>query len=162
LSTTIVVGCGNRLCTDDAAGLEAVRQYGAMDVPDHVCVVEAGCPGYGLLDLIAGFKRAILVDAVVSGAPPGTIHRFAADALPPRELLPLSSHGVNMIDALTLGRMLAPGSLPPRIVIIGIEVSDRTPYCEGLTPAVASALPKLIAAIRTAASAEEDNNAPAP
>lgn len=143
-----MVGCGNLLCSDDAAGLAAVRCLNAGVVPDGVCVVEAGCPGYRLLDLISGFDRAVLVDAVVSGAPPGTLHRFGTGALPPRNLLPLSLHGANLVDALALGQVVAPERMPPEIVILGIEIADRTPYREGLSPEVARALPDLVQAIR--------------
>ncbi|HYG60351.1 MAG TPA: hydrogenase maturation protease [Symbiobacteriaceae bacterium] len=145
---TVIIGLGNSLCADDGAGLEAVRQLVARGgLPPGVRVVEAGCPGLGLLDLMAGARRAILVDAVVSGAAPGTIHRFTLEALPPREMFPLSLHGVGAMDALELGRLAAADQLPGELVILGVEVADRTPFHRGLGPEVASALPELITAI---------------
>ncbi|HEY3366597.1 MAG TPA: hydrogenase maturation protease [Symbiobacteriaceae bacterium] len=141
---TVVVGCGNLFCADDGAGVLAVRQ---VPETEGVRVIEAGCPGLGLLDLLAGARRAVLVDAVLSGAPPGTLHRFGPGALPVRESLPLSLHGVNLIDALALGRLVAPETMPPEIIILGIEIADRTPG-GGLSPAVAVALPQLVAGIQ--------------
>lgn len=134
-----MVGLGNELCADDAVGLHVARQVEGA--------VEGGCPGLGLLDLIAGHHRAIIVDAVVSGAPPGTIHRFTLADLPDRKLLPLSLHGVNAVDALALGQVAAPEQLPAEVVIIGVEIAERTPFRQGLSPAVAAAVPQAAEAV---------------
>jgi hydrogenase maturation protease len=138
--STVVIGLGNELCADDAVGLQVARR-----IPG---AIEGGCPGLGLLDLIAGHAKAVLVDAVVSGAPPGTIHRFTLADLPDRKLLPQSLHGVNAVDALALGRVAAPEALPAEVIIIGVEIADRTPYREGLSPAVAVAVPLAVEAVR--------------
>lgn len=146
---TMVIGLGNPLCADDAAGLEVVRRVAATGgLPPAVAVVEAGCPGLGLLDLMANAERVILVDGVVSGAPPGTLHRFTLDALPPRTFLPLSLHGVNAVDALELGHTVAPEQMPAEVVILGVELADRTPFREGLSQPVLSSLADLADAIR--------------
>ncbi|HWI50726.1 MAG TPA: hydrogenase maturation protease [Symbiobacteriaceae bacterium] len=133
----IVIGIGNELCADDGVGLAVVRQLQAAGVAGAVA---AGCPGLGLLDLLEGYDRAILVDAVVSGAPPGTVHRFGLGDLPDRSLLPLSLHGLNAVDALALGQVVAPEHLPREVIIVGVEIADRTPFQEGLSPAVAAAV----------------------
>lgn len=144
----IVVGIGNELCADDAVGLAVVRRLAA----EGMAVVEAGCPGLGLLDIIEGYDRAVLVDAVVSGAAPGTVHAFGLGALPDRALLPLSLHGVNAIDALALGQAVAPERLPREIIIIGVEVADRRPFHPGLSPAVAAAVAEAAALVRKEAT----------
>jgi hydrogenase maturation protease len=143
----VVIGLGNLLCSDDGAGVAAVRLLRRLGVPRGVALVEGGTPGLGLLDLLAGYNRAILVDAVVSGAPPGTVHRFTQEALPPRDLLPLSLHGVNAVDALAMGQVAVPDELPPVIEFFGVEIADRTPGRQLLSPAVAVALPVLAAMI---------------
>lgn len=137
--STVVIGLGNELCSDDAVGLAVARQIEGA--------VEGGCPGLGLLDLIAGFDRAILIDAVVSGAAPGTVHRFTLADLPDRRLLPLSLHGVNAVDALVLGQVAAPEQLPAEVVIIGVEIVERAPFRSGLSPAVAAAVPSAVDAV---------------
>jgi hydrogenase maturation protease len=144
---TVVIGLGNPLCSDDGAGLEAIRLLREQGVPPEVAVVEGGTPGLGLLDLMAGSERALLVDAVVSGESPGTLHRFTRGELPPREVLPLSMHGVNAIDALSMGELVTPERLPRQVLIFGVEISDRTPGRVGLSSPVAAALPVLVALI---------------
>ena len=78
----------------------------------------------------------IVVDAMVSGAPPGTVRRF--DAL--REALPApragaSTHGLGLAEAVGLARAL--DRLPARLVLVGIEGADFSPGA-GLGPAVAA------------------------
>src|SRR5262249_2026098 len=73
-----------------------------------------------LLDLGAGLDTVVVVDAVRSGAPPGTIHRAdAGDGPLPRELRLASTHAMGIADALELGRAL--GRAPRRLVVLGIE-----------------------------------------
>lgn len=98
-----VIGCGNLYASDDAVGLHVVRSLKECQLPVGVKVIEAGCPGLNLLDLWEGADKVIIVDAVKSGSEPGTVHCFDASFLPPREIMPVSLHGMNVIDAVELG-----------------------------------------------------------
>jgi len=145
---TVILGCGNPLAADDAVGLIVVRELMQLDLPPGVEVVEAGTPGIGLIDLMVEHDRAIIVDAVISGAEPGTVHRFKDDVLPNRDVLPLSVHGINVVDAIALGRQVQPDEMPKEIVIVGVEIADRTPFTQGLSPAVAAAIPEAVKAVK--------------
>jgi hydrogenase maturation protease len=136
----LVVACGNALAGDDSVGakiLDVLRDRTGEEVRlrflPHV--------GIELLDLSAEAEAeaVLLVDAVVSGAPPGTLHLVA---LPSRNLLPrglgsLSSHGWNLAETLGLARALD-RSLP-RMMLLGVEIGSVAPGGE-LSPAVASAV----------------------
>lgn len=139
-SDLLVIGCGNLLAADDGVGLHVIRSLYDDQLPSGVTVIEAGCPGLNLLDLWDGFDRVIIVDAVMSGAPPGTLHSFDALLLPPREVMPVSSHGINVIDAVELARKL--GKLPKQLLIIGVEIANEEAFQAGLSPRVADAVPK--------------------
>ncbi|MDH7576674.1 MAG: hydrogenase maturation protease [Bacillota bacterium] len=136
----LVIGCGNRYASDDAVGLHVARSLKECQLPGEVRVIEAGTPGLNLLDLWEGADRVLIVDAVRSGAPPGTVHCFDASLLPPREVMPVSSHGINVIDAVELGRIL--GRLPATLLIVGVEILTQEPFREGLSAAVAAAVPR--------------------
>ncbi len=138
-----ILGCGNPLVADDGVGVEAARRLASRGVPPGVELIEAGTPGLGLLEMIAGADKAVIIDAVISGSAPGTIHRFTGDQLPKREFIPFSLHGFNLVDALEFGRKVQPESLPREIVIIGVEAGD-TAFGAGLSPAVEQALPRVI------------------
>ncbi len=137
----LVIGCGNEFASDDAIGLQVIRSLRELkkdQLPDGVELIEAGTPGLNLLDLWDRAPRVIMVDAIKSGAEPGTVHNFDASLLPPRDVMPVSSHGINIIDAVELGRLL--GRLPAQMIIIGVEILSEEPFHVGLTPEVEAAV----------------------
>lgn len=136
----LVIGCGNLLAADDGVGLHVVSSLKKYTLPPEVQIIEAGCPGLKLLELWENAGRVIIIDAVKSGAKPGTIHVFNSKQLIPREIMPLSSHSINVIDAVELGKKL--GILPELLLIIGIEIETEEPYLEKLSLNVAQAVPK--------------------
>lgn len=106
-----------------------------------------------LLDLWEGLDTVVVVDAVRSGAAPGTIHRVDAGTGPlPRELGLASTHAMGIADALELGRAL--GRAPRRIVVVGVEGASFA-MGEELSPAVAEALDTLVAAALAELEREE-------
>ena len=118
---TLVVGVGNEDRGDDGAGPYAARLLRAAwsgGMPAGVEVLVWSGDPLGLLDRLTGVDRLLLVDAVVTGAPPGTIHRLLPDA--PFATAPAaSSHGLGLAEALALGRAL--GRLPPHVEVWGVE-----------------------------------------
>lgn len=114
----IVVGVGNPFRGDDAAGLEAARRV--RQLCPELSVVEWSADLLRLFDTLPQEDSVILVDALSSGAAPGTIRRWEAG----RESLPesgprTSTHGFGIAAAIELARLL--GRLPPRVVLYGIE-----------------------------------------
>jgi hydrogenase maturation protease len=116
----LVIGVGNELRGDDAAGLEVVRRMTAQDLPPGARVQELRGEALDLLELWCGAEAVILVDTVRSGAAAGTIHRFDASSEPlPARFRAASGHTVSVPDAIELARGL--DKLPPRVIVFGIE-----------------------------------------
>ncbi|MGQ9574126.1 MAG: hydrogenase maturation protease [Thermoguttaceae bacterium] len=136
----LVLGLGNPIVTDDSVGLRvaaAVRPLVA-DRPD-VEVSEDYWGGLRLMERMAGFQAAVIIDAIQTGAPPGTIHRLAVDSLPTQRSA--SSHDVNLPTALALGRQAGvPLPADEKIVLVGIEVADILSFGQECTPAVRAAI----------------------
>lgn len=122
----ILVGIGQSLRGDDAAGLEAVRLWQAtyLEKSPNVQVEICELPGLDLLDLLTDKSTAILVDAVVSGAAPGTIHHLDRDQISVFMTESTSAHGWGIAETLAIGSQLAPQSLPGKIILIGIEANQ--------------------------------------
>jgi hydrogenase maturation protease len=141
----LVLGIGNEFRRDDGAGLEVARRVTAEN-PDGLIVRETGGDAAAWLDAWEGFNHVVAVDAVSSGAEPGTIFRFEADERPlPRVFASLmSSHGLGLSEAIELARAL--GRLPAHLTIYGIEGDD---FGEGigLSPGVRRAVEKTAARI---------------
>jgi hydrogenase maturation protease len=130
----LVIGIGNAYRSDDAVGLVMARHLRPL-LPDHVTVVEAPRDGIALLDLWRQADAVILIDAVCSGAIPGTLHRLEVGKTPLAEGVCLTStHGFGVAEAIELARELR--QLPAFLAIYGIE-GQTFSMGEGLSPAVA-------------------------
>ncbi|MCT9933728.1 hydrogenase maturation protease [Planotetraspora sp. A-T 1434] len=146
---TVVIGLGGDARGDDAAGLEVVRLL-RDTLPPSVAVVEnAGDPAE-LIDSWTGTDLAIVIDAVSSGAAPGTVHRHT-DIAGVAGVAGVaswhgSSHSFGLADAIDLGRAL--GRLPGELVVLGIEGDDFT-IGAPMTPPVRAAVRHMADAMRT-------------
>ena len=115
----LVIGCGNADRGDDAAGLLVVRRVRELGVEAH----EQSGEATALLDVFesapAG-QRVIVVDAMVTGSPPGSVIFWDAGAARlSREAFRCSTHTLGVAEAVELARAL--GKLPPQLGIYGIE-----------------------------------------
>jgi hydrogenase maturation protease len=141
-----VLGIGNAWQGDDAAGL-IVAQRLREHVLDGVEVRELEGEPVSIVEAIDGAGEAFLVDAVRSGAQPGTVHRIdASDEPVPATLSAASTHTLGVGEAIELARSL--GRLPSRVVLYGIE-AESLAAGEGLTPAVARAVDEVVERVLT-------------
>lgn len=116
---------------------------------DRVRVSLHDRPGAALVQAWAGAGLVVVLDAVRSGAAPGTVHRFDAAALgaAPRAL---STHGFGVADAVRLAAAL--DALPGQWRFYGIE-ADTASTGAGLSEAVHAAIPALVSEIEAAVAA---------
>jgi len=130
----LVIGLGNEQRGDDGSGLEVVRALRPR-LEGRARFEECTSEGIALLELWRDADRVLVVDAVVSGGIPGTVHRFeAGDGFSPGVRSATSTHGLSLAEAVALGRGL--GCLPRHLVVYGIEV-DNLAVGSGLSPPVA-------------------------
>jgi hydrogenase maturation protease len=117
----IVIGVGNALRHDDAAGLEVARLLRERAAAEGIEVHAEEGEAVALLDVWEGAGAVVLVDAMRSGAAPGTIHRVDATSEPiPAQLRGSSStHVLGIDEAIELARAL--GRLPGRVILYGVE-----------------------------------------
>ena len=114
----------------------------ARRAPDGVAVRVCEEEPTRLIDAFGDADVAFLVDAVSTGAPAGTVHRFDASEAPvPSRELRSSTHALGIGEALELARAL--GRLPRRTVVFGVEGSDFVAR-EGMTPAVAEGVARAV------------------
>jgi hydrogenase maturation protease len=140
-----VIGVGNPWRGDDAAGLAVARRLRGT-LPPEVQVLEREGEPTGLVDAWEAAKAVWLVDAVVSGAAPGTVHRLDASAQQlPAEMISASTHHLGLAEAVELARAL--GRLPVRVVFYGIEAAT-VDAGDGLSPAVEAAVDRVAVALR--------------
>lgn len=157
---TLILGLGNPLISDDSVGLRvAAALKERLAGRDDVEVDEDYWGGLRLMERMAGYGRAIVVDAIATGAEPGTIHRLRVDSVPTQRSA--SAHDVNLPTALAFGRQH--GVELPRdedILLVGIEAKDILTFSERCTPAVEAAIPRAVREVLKALSAMEARTAP--
>jgi hydrogenase maturation protease len=135
---TIFMGVGNPLRSDDGAGRFVVQRLRSQ-IPRGVKVLEETGDSTELLEAWKEADLVFLVDAVQSGAPPGTILRLDAQAEKlPKWFSRSSTHSFGVAEAIELARTM--GELPEQLIVYGIEGLDFSAGTE-LSPDVAEALP---------------------
>ena len=129
-----VIGLGNDWRGDDGVGLEVARRLHGTPLDGEPI---------GLVEALNGSDEVVLVDAVASGAPAGTVHAFEAGSKPLPVLLfgASSTHALGLAEAVELARSL--GRLPRRVIVYGIEGAAFS-FGKGLTPAVAAAADRVV------------------
>jgi hydrogenase maturation protease len=139
----IVLGIGNPWRRDDGAGLAVARLLAGT--PGVEVLEREGEPA-SLIDAWDGADALWLVDAVSSGAVPGTLHRIdVAEQELPADFFRASTHHLGLAEAVELARAL--GRLPARTVFYGIEGASFEAG-EGLSAEVAAAAARAAEEIR--------------
>lgn len=133
-----IIGIGSPF-GDDSLGLRAIdlieRSGMLLDYPPgRVELMRLDRPGPALVHRLRDLELAVLIDAMRSGAPAGTVRELAPAEL---EVLvkPVSSHGFDLGATLHLARAL--GALPRHLRVLGIEMA-RPPESD---PRQAAGLP---------------------
>jgi len=141
----LVLGLGNELLSDDGIGIHVVRQLrGDLTLPADV--VECDLTGLALLDVLTGYERAIIIDAVQSGrCAPGTIIELDPENL--RPALNASPHYSGLPEMMAIARQL--DLIFPRVIkIYGIEIGDGTTIAGGICQAVLTAGDEVLCRVR--------------
>ena len=139
---TLIIGLGNPLVTDDSVGLRVAAELKTLLAHrPGVEVDEDYWGGLRLMERMVGYDRAIVIDAILTGAEPGTIHHLTPDSIPTQRSA--SAHDMNLPTALAFGRQ-AGVHLPKdeNVLLVGIEVEDVINFGEECTPAVRAAVPR--------------------
>jgi hydrogenase maturation protease len=137
---TLILGLGNAILSDDGVGIYVVRELRDRVNRRDVEVVETGLAGLRLLDILTGYDKAIIVDAIESGkGSAGDIYRLTPDDFEAAKHLS-SVHDMDFTTALDFGRKSGL-ALPSQIVIYAVEVADTTTFSEECTPPVKEAIP---------------------
>jgi hydrogenase maturation protease len=151
---TLIIGLGNPILTDDAIGWrvsQALREF-LQNEPDSlpvaVEITEACVGGLSLAEMMVGYRRAVVIDAIMTrGGVPGTVYHFKLPDLP-GTLNTASSHDTNLATALAaLRRFDAIVPADDEIDIIAVEAQEVLSFSEECTPAVEESIPAAVEAV---------------
>jgi hydrogenase maturation protease len=145
---TLVLGLGNDILCDDGVGIYIANgiqeRLQTLVIPNQEIEVKtAMLAGFNLLDLLAGYDRVILIDAIKTNrGKVGEIYRLTPDSFKTTPRL-FSFHDIDFPTALELAKRLKI-PMPNEIKIFAIQVQDTETLSETCTPEVAAAIPKVI------------------
>jgi hydrogenase maturation protease len=130
----LVLGLGNDLVADDGFGPVVARECKQeLRLRPGVAVEEAAVAGLRLLDVLAGYSRALILDVVQTGrVPPGTLLEWPLPASAAGRTLG-GSHQCDLLLGFTL---------PEEVSLLVAEASDLQTIREELSPEVAASVPR--------------------
>jgi len=140
---TLLIGCGNILRGDDAAGPVLVRRLWQRGLPPGVRCADGGTGGMDVAFQMRGVPQVVLVDACRSGHRPGSLFRLpgqAVEQLPPPEGINL--HAFRWDHALAFARWLLKDEYPREVTVYLIEGASFE-LGEPLSPEVDRAVDQL-------------------
>ncbi|MBF0268391.1 MAG: HyaD/HybD family hydrogenase maturation endopeptidase [Alphaproteobacteria bacterium] len=138
----MVLGIGNILMTDEGIGVRVVQEMESrFRFPDSVEMVDGGTSGMELLEPMMDLDHLIVVDAVRSGDPAGTLIRLEDDEVPALFQTRLSPHQLGLSDVLATLKLA--GGFPKHLVLLGCEPKSLETNM-GLSPEVEAKVEPLI------------------
>jgi hydrogenase maturation protease len=138
MPSILVLGLGNILMNDDAAGVRVVQELaGKYDFPADVRLLDGGTLGLDLLPQLEGVERLLVVDAVETGATPGTMIRLTGDDIPLALATKVSPHQMGLKDLLLVADLQ--GHAPPVMVLWGVQPGSIEMDLE-MSPEVSAAI----------------------
>lgn len=145
MTPTMVIGIGNWSRGDDAIGLAVARSL----IDSGIAAIRVECLHGSEVDLLELWRdqdRVILVDAICSSSPPGTVHQWdLSTALPLPVFRPGTSHAFDLSGVIELAKEL--DRLPHSLKLYGIEGARFDPGRE-LSPEIKQAIPLVVETIK--------------
>jgi hydrogenase maturation protease len=142
---TLVLGLGNDLLSDDAIGILAAREL-KREVCREIEVVESSIAGVAMIDLLIGYRRAVIIDAIFTGKyEPGTIIELDPGGL--SSIPNPSPHYTGLPEMLKIAENLEI-DFPDDIRILAVEVADPHTIGGEVSVSVAGVLDELILRVK--------------
>jgi len=135
---TLLLGIGNTLMNDDAAGVLVVQALAEKyNFSQELVVLDGGTLGLDLLPHLEGVDRLLVVDAVETGGAVGSIVRMTGDDIPMALATKVSPHQMGLKDLLLVADLQ--GYAPKEMVLWGVQPGSIEMDIE-LSPEVSKAV----------------------
>ncbi|RME89068.1 MAG: HyaD/HybD family hydrogenase maturation endopeptidase [Anaerolineae bacterium] len=141
-ATTLLLGVGNRILSDEGVGIHVIERLMARyEFPEEVLVLDGGTLGLDLLYYLEGVENLLLVDAVQNGGEPGNLSRLEGDDVPAFMSIKMSPHHIGIPDMLFAAKLK--DIYPKNVVLLGVQ-PERLEVGLELSPAVEAQVETLI------------------
>jgi hydrogenase maturation protease len=141
---TMILGVGNQILGDDGVGVHVANELKKHIQNPNITIDEAITGGMNLLDLILGYDKVIIIDAVKSEVgEDGEVKRIPLNDF--STMHSCNPHDVSLTEAIEMARKLGETRIPKEIIVIGILMKQiPCEFGEKLSKNIAPAVPKAV------------------
>lgn len=139
-----IIGMGNELFGDDGIGILIAEKLSiVLKSNDLISIESTNWGGFRIIDLLAGYDYAIIIDAISTGKDEiGFITRYKAEDFI-NSLRMVSFHDINLGTAIHLAESLNI-HFPNEIIVFTIEIAYQKILNESISREIKSAAEKCI------------------
>jgi len=142
---TLVLGIGNPLLGDDGVGFHIAQELARQIKDENIDVEDTSVDGLNLLELIIGYDRVIIIDAIMTkGGKVGEIYKLRPENLANTVHFITSPHNANLAIAIEIGRKILAEEMPEEIVVFAVGIKQVPKFTEEMTEKVRAAIPKAV------------------
>lgn len=115
-----VLGLGNLLRKDEGLGIRAMeRLMQRYQLPEDLLLIDGGTLGLDLLSYLEKAERILILDAILTDGPPGTLMKASNEEIPAFLGMRTSPHEIALADLLAV--MHLRGTMPRELVVVGMQ-----------------------------------------
>jgi hydrogenase maturation protease len=138
----LILGLGNPILSDDGIGIKIAKELLSYVDPQKVEIKEASVGGMGLIDLIEGYKKVIIIDSIkTEKGKVGQVYNLNVDDLHTSRLS--FPHNISFAAAIKLAKKIGL-KMPDEIKIYAVEVEDNFTFSEKCSTKLKKAIPKIV------------------
>ena len=142
---TLVLGIGNPILGDDGVGFHIVQQLAKEIKDENIDVKDTSIDGLNLLELIVGYNKVIIVDAIMTeDGEVGGIYRLRPENFVKTVHPTTSPHNPNLATAIEIGKKFLAEQMPGEIVVFAVNIQEVIEFTEEMTRQVREAIPRAV------------------
>ncbi len=162
----LVLGLGNVLLEDEGLGIHALKLLQQRyEFSPEVEFLDGGTSGMALIDVVSSRKHLLVLDAVQTGDPPGTLVKMCDQDVPVYFGIKVTFHQLGLADVLATLEL--GGEQPEHVTVLGLvpeslelslDLSEQVQSrLDGLVEAAASELADMGYLLTLETGASQDN-----
>jgi len=145
---TLILGIGNSILGDDGVGVHVAQELAERITDESIDVKDTSVGGLNLLELIVGYDRLIVIDAIMTeDGEVGEVYRLRPESAGEPARSAISSHHCNLATTIEIGKKLFPGEMPEEIIVFAVGTQEVAKVTEELTGKVEGAIPRVVSLI---------------
>jgi len=145
---TLVLGIGNPILGDDGIGFHIAQELAEKIKDENIEVKATTVNGLNLLELIAGYDKLIVIDAIMTeDGKAGEIYKLKPEGIGEPACSTISTHHLNLANTIELGKRIFPEEMPEEVTIFAVGTQQVAKVTEEMTEKVREAIPKIVSLV---------------